>query len=120
LCSAAGCEVLTSERFCPEHRQLAAQQYERFRRDPSTAKRYDARWRKIRAAYLMRHPLCEDCAAAGYVTPAREVHHKRPLDQGGDHREENLAALCKPCHSRHTMREHLHGTPARETPPGGG
>jgi hypothetical protein len=24
LCSAADCEVLTSERFCPEHRQLAA------------------------------------------------------------------------------------------------
>jgi 5-methylcytosine-specific restriction protein A len=34
------------------------------------------------------------------LTRAEEVHHIKPLAQGGTHDDENLMALCKPCHSR--------------------
>ena len=31
---------------------------------------------------------------------AEEVHHKKPLSEGGTHERDNLIALCKSCHSR--------------------
>src|SRR5687768_15842876 len=34
--------------------------------------------------------------------PATEVDHK---DQGDDHRDENLAAICVPCHKKKTAAE---------------
>jgi len=39
------------------------------------------------------------------LVPATEVHHIVPLDKGGSNADENLQALCKPCHSRHTLSE---------------
>lgn len=36
------------------------------------------------------------------MTPSTEVHHILPLEKGGTHNEDNLMALCKPCHSRIT------------------
>jgi 5-methylcytosine-specific restriction protein A len=66
---------------------------------------YGRAWRHIRAAYIAAHPLCEECQRAGRLTPAQEVHHILPLSQGGDHRPENLMALCKPCHSGITIAE---------------
>ena len=36
------------------------------------------------------------------MKPANEVHHKKPLSEGGEkYNFMNLAALCKKCHSRH-------------------
>ena len=57
---------------------------------------------RIRAAYVAKHPLCEQCEAEGRLTPVAEVHHIRPLAHGGTHDENNLMSLCKPCHSRQT------------------
>ena len=36
-------------------------------------------------------------------TPTEEIHHIVPLSHGGTHAEDNLMALCKPCHSRITV-----------------
>jgi DNA polymerase-1 len=36
-------------------------------------------------------------------TPAQEVHHIKPLADGGTHDERNLMALCTPCHSGITL-----------------
>lgn len=47
-------------------------------------------------------PLCEMCLKNHKTTPATEVHHIRPLSRGGTHDEDNLMALCKPCHSKIT------------------
>lgn len=33
------------------------------------------RWRNLRNAYLMEHPLCERCEKEGRITPATDVHH---------------------------------------------
>ena len=34
-----------------------------------------ARWQRLRAYHLKRHPLCARCKAKGKVTLATEVHH---------------------------------------------
>ena len=36
-------------------------------------------YKKLRAAYIMEHPLCEMCLKEGKTTPIQEVHHIRPF-----------------------------------------
>jgi 5-methylcytosine-specific restriction protein A len=78
------------------------------RQRPSAPRRgYGPRWRRARAAYLARHPLCVPCKAAGRLVSATVVDHVVP------HRgsavlfwdESNWAALCKRCHDTKTARE---------------
>ena len=71
-------------------------------RGNNTERGYDGNWRKVRAMFLRAHPLCQDCQAAGRVTMASEVHHLIKVRDGGAHRDDNLVALCKPCHSART------------------
>jgi 5-methylcytosine-specific restriction enzyme A len=71
------------------------------RHRPSARRRgYDRRWEAARARFLRDHPSC----ACG--NRAVEVHHT--VDHRGDMvlfwRTELWQALCKPCHSRETMR----------------
>jgi len=72
------------------------------RRGTAASRGYDARWRKARAAYLKRHPICVVCLSMSRTRAAQEVHHIIPLREGGTHAEANLQALCKSCHSRIT------------------
>jgi 5-methylcytosine-specific restriction protein A len=104
-CAHPGCPKLTPSRFCPDHAKQDARDYEKYRRDPVTRKRYGYAWRKIRDLYIAAHPLCERCESAGRVVPAREVHHILPLSQGGTHAADNLMALCPSCHSGFTLAE---------------
>ncbi|MCU9987091.1 HNH endonuclease [Mobiluncus curtisii] len=99
-CSAPDCPELTYERFCQLHAKKVDKNYRKYQRDPKINRRYGALWRKIRAAYIAQHPLCEDCLAQGKTTPVQEVHHILPLEHGGNHDFANLRSLCKPCHSR--------------------
>lgn len=74
---------------------------------PSAAARgYDRRWRTYREAYLIRHPLCGSCKAAGRVTAATVVDHIRP--HRGDltlfWAAENHQPLCARCHNCKTAR----------------
>jgi len=104
-CKYPGCPKLTAGRFCEIHAKQDAQEYERYRRDPETRKRYGYAWRRIRARYIAAHPLCERCDSNGRLTPAEQVHHKIPLTEGGTHKEGNLQALCRACHSGITLAE---------------
>ncbi|RKX02326.1 HNH endonuclease [Corynebacterium diphtheriae] len=112
-CSHPGCPELTEKRFCPEHACAEDTRYRKYQRDPKINRRYDHRWRKIRAAYVEAHPLCEDCLARARYTPVDEVHHVIPLEHGGTHDESNLRSLCKPCHSRQSA---LDGDRWRQAP----
>lgn len=65
------------------------------------------RWRRLRAAYLSVHPVCEDCEEKGRTTVATEVHHIRPVESAAGRPHDmqelacnpyNLRALCKACH----------------------
>lgn len=65
-------------------------------------------WRKLRHAYLVEHPLCEECIKSGKVTPAEEVHHIKPISTGKTDLEmmsiaydsNNLMSLCQSCHKK--------------------
>jgi 5-methylcytosine-specific restriction protein A len=103
-CRYAGCNLLSIKNgYCEEHLKLVAHEYERYRRDPETHKRYGSEWRKVRAAYIAAHPLCEMCLADGRYVPANVVHHKKELSDGGTHDSSNLQSLCVQCHNSVTM-----------------
>jgi len=104
-CAHPGCPKLTFERFCEEHAKAEARRYNRYDRDPASKKRYGHQWQKVRARFLTANPLCVECLARGIATPASEVHHILPLSRGGTHDEDNLMALCKPCHSAISARD---------------
>jgi len=72
---------------------------------------HTGRWLQLRRDTLTRHPICQDCEAAGFVTAATEVHHVKPVEQAFARAERaqrmydphNLRALCHDCHvKRHT------------------
>lgn len=106
-CREPGCPaVATHGGWCAEHARTAeaARRWQHDAQRGSAASRgYDARWRKVRAMVLAREPRCRDCAAAGRVTLATEVHHLdgNPRNNALD----NLVPLCKSCHSRRTLRD---------------
>lgn len=59
------------------------------------------RWAVLRRSVLFNHPLC----ACGEI--ATDVHHIKDIDKGGDPwSRANLMALCHPCHSKITRRDH--------------
>jgi 5-methylcytosine-specific restriction protein A len=98
-CRYPGCSHLVKrgKRFCAVHEEK-----------PLTSKTWGdptyyrtRRWRKIRHDYVKKHFLCEgfDCGRR-----AREVHHIIEVRKGGSDADDNLMALCKPCHSRRTRR----------------
>ena len=98
-CRYPGCNKLSVGRFCPEHQKLESRNYEKYKRDKVAHRKYDSRWRKIRASFLAKHPLCDRCKERGVFVAAVDVHHILPLRQGGTHDENNLMALCHSCHS---------------------
>lgn len=60
-------------------------------------------WRRMRAAVLQREPLCRECRKHGETTPATDVDH---IDGNTfNNAMSNLQPLCKPCHTRKTVRE---------------
>jgi 5-methylcytosine-specific restriction protein A len=92
-CVVAGCpRTATMRSRCSEHHKA----YERGR---SRDRRFylSPRWRLVRAAQLAAHPRCKDCGAV-----ATEVDHVLSRRRGGTDDFENLASMCKPCHSRKT------------------
>ena len=103
-CSYPGCGKLTAGRYCDEHKQTAERQYNQYLRDCDTNKRYGRAWKKLRAHFLLLHPLCEQCRNEDRLTAADEVHHILPMANGGTNDTSNLMALCKSCHSRITAK----------------
>jgi 5-methylcytosine-specific restriction enzyme A len=98
-CKHRGCPLLTHSTFCEFHVRLHVDDR------PSASRRgYDKHWRAIRKSFLKRNPLCESCLDRQQVTQANEVHHIKPLREGGTHDDSNLMALCHSCHSKITRQ----------------
>lgn len=72
---------------------------------------HTTQWLNLRREKLTHNPLCERCEAEGFVTPATEVHHHRPVEYGAGYEEKrrlmfdqhNLVSLCHQCH----VKEHI-------------
>lgn len=68
------------------------------------------RWLRLRRSVLGERPVCADCLAGGFPSPAVEVHHAVPVELGRTAEEKerlmfdphNLVPLCHACHvARH-------------------
>lgn len=103
-CNQLGCrEVLPrGQRYCKAHQRAVHQIADRDRGSPS-ARGYGRQWRKVRAAVLADEPLCRMCAEQGTTMAATEVDHVDGNSSNND--RANLRPLCKPCHSRRTLRD---------------
>lgn len=98
-CSYPGCSNLTITGRCVAHPIVVV-------RDRQRHRLYGRAWQRKRNAYLAEHPWCEDCLAQGKHTLANEVHHEdRHAGDAEKFWNSSLRSLCKPCHSRHTIRE---------------
>jgi 5-methylcytosine-specific restriction protein A len=78
----------------------------KYPRGSSAQRGYDARWRRARAEYLNRHPLCVYCQQLGRLVPASVVDHVK-AHKGDRHlfwNQGNWQALCQPCHDSHKAR----------------
>lgn len=64
-------------------------------------------WRAVSAAHRAANPLCERCLAAGRITAAAHVHHKKPrrLFPEAALEAANLESICVACHALETIRE---------------
>ncbi|WP_152972061.1 HNH endonuclease signature motif containing protein, partial [Desulfatitalea tepidiphila] len=100
-CAAFPCPNLAEpgSSHCREHRPPAAEKVT----DPfynSTA------WKRFRTWYKSKHPLCEDCLAAGHLAPVDIVDHVVEIKDGGARLDEsNARSLCRSCHARKTAAE---------------
>lgn len=74
-----------------------------------------ARWRAFRERIMRRDEYtCQRCKRYGKLTPAREVHHIKHLDEYPELAFEpsNCVALCKACHN---MQHPEKGTKSRRS-----
>lgn len=102
-CKVPYCPNLTSGMYCEVHSGLgkkSSSDYERHRRDPEHKKRYGSKWQKVRRRYISMHPYCEKCFQNGIFREVDEVHHIRPLVDGGTNEDDNLMSLCRSCHAK--------------------
>jgi 5-methylcytosine-specific restriction protein A len=113
-CFKQGCPNLTREKYCEAHAHLEAEEkrerterYNRNARDPEMQKLYEsADWRRLRAIYLKRNPLCEVCYAKSRIMPAVICDHKVEIKDGGAKLDmENVTAMCPSCHNKKTAQE---------------
>lgn len=88
----------------PKHRALHRAPVHQHPREKTAARGYGERWRKARAAYLARHPLCVDCEREHRLVTATVVDHIEA--HKGNARlfwsEANWQSLCKQHHDRKT------------------
>lgn len=99
-CSYPRCPNLTDGRFCEKHQREENKRYEKYDRNPAVRRRYGRVWKRVRDSYVKEHPFCEECFQKGVIVPVEEVHHIKPLAEGGTHDKYNLISLCKSCHAR--------------------
>lgn len=63
-------------------------------------------WRRKRARVLERDSFCcKPCEREGKLTVATQVDHVIPKAEGGSDDDDNLQAICDPCHEAKSQKE---------------
>jgi 5-methylcytosine-specific restriction protein A len=105
-CLHPGCNKLTRETRCEEHKQLVQRLADK-KRETASERGYNSKWQKARKTFLQKNPLCAECDKSNRVTAATVVDHIKPHkgDQKLFWNKSNWQPLCKRCHDRKTARE---------------
>lgn len=75
---------------------------------------YGPEWRKLRKRIMARDThLCQECKRNGIMTQAKEVDHIVNKASGGTDEDDNLEAICTPCHKKKTILERRNGNSKR-------
>lgn len=101
VCAEPGCSELCAGTYCAQHERPTKRVRGVDVRPGSTARGYDYKWQKTRAAFLKAYPWC---MWPGCTRKATDVDHITPRAQGGGDDWENLQALCHEHHSVKTAR----------------
>lgn len=100
--SCPSCGALVAGKRCP----ACTAQADRAR-GSARQRGYDGEWQRFRAAFLTRHPMCDE---PGCGQPATDVDHIQPLRLGGARLDPaNCRPKCHPHHSRRTATEQRSG-----------
>src|ERR1019366_2644018 len=99
-CAQPGCAETVERGYCEAHSKCRPGAG----RLKTADRGYDATWRRFRAMFLRRHPLCADCMERGIPVQAVDVHHVKKLRDHPGLRcvEKNCIGLCHGCHSAKT------------------
>lgn len=101
--------VVTPDSPCPTHQPAAKARRQELdeRRGSATERGYGPRWRKARATWLSRYPLCVTCEARGRVAAAAILDHTKPHngDQTTFWLTSNWQGLCPSCDAAKKPRE---------------
>jgi 5-methylcytosine-specific restriction enzyme A len=109
-CNQPGCGALILEGSkCEKHKKESAKGYDLYR-GSRQSRGYDTTWDKIRLQVLKRDDyLCQHCLKNdGRMVPAEHVDHIVRFTSNADPLRTdltNLQSLCRPCHSRKTVKE---------------
>ena len=104
MCNAPGCQRLTSEGYCPDHKPKAERKESAAWHHLYTNPRFG--WKRRRDAQLAREPFCRECAKHGLRVQATDADHVVPHRGNLDlFLRGELQSLCHSCHSRKTMQE---------------
>lgn len=96
----------------PQHRtkrkakvhKVMRKQYDK-KRGTAAQRGYGSKWRSYSIAFRRANPICQ---TDGCLNLSEHVDHIKPVNGKDDllfWDEDNHQALCKPCHSRKTVRE---------------
>jgi 5-methylcytosine-specific restriction protein A len=110
-CNHPGCPELTGDGYCPEHKKVKAQRYDR-ERGSAAERGYSSRWNNYSRLYRKKNPLCATCLKDNRVTPSEHVDHIIPINGPNDPLfwlPSNHQSLCKSCHSTKTIVEDRRG-----------
>lgn len=111
-CNSPGCGRLTYESHCPEHkRQHHVSTWNEYHAGRTRQERgYGRAWERKRITVLRRDGyLCQPCLARGLSVEATEVDHITAKSRGGTDDEDNLQAICAPCHRAKTAKDRKSG-----------